>query len=145
MGEETLEEHLESHARSVKSAKISHAILEPSRNIDAAFRKTKFRDENQLDQLSFFYTKARDAGMTEDSSPPLNEIPLMIRRKLEGLNSLGAQNLMMAVESDIGVIDQAFHQTALTGKPASMETKQKKNLGFLRRERQDNDDGDRVR
>lgn len=141
----TVEDWLESHSRGVKSAKISHAIISPGSTLEQALVKSTLRNEKQLNGLMLFMLKLEDRGMGLNAPEPLNSIALMIQRKLIGSGAIYGKNIFMAAETDIGVIDQAFHQSALTGKGTNLEGKPKKAFGFLKKREDREDASDRVR
>ena len=128
----TPEQWFESHSRSVKSAKISHSLLTPGGTIEQALAKSSLRDVEQLNGIIFLLAELELNGCTIDSPPPLNTVPRMALRQLIGFNAVGGKARLEAIESDIGIIDQAAHQTYITGKPTSLEHKTKK--GFLRKD-----------
>ncbi len=145
MPEETLESHLESQARQVKSPKISHAILTPGADIEHALVKSTIKDDKQLNGLLFFLAKLEDCGLGLNAKPPLNSISIIVLRKLIGSGAIHGKNIFEALEADAGLIDQAFHQLDLTGKPASLEAKPKKGFGFLKKEKAEHDNDSQVR
>ena len=135
----TLEGWLDSHARNVGSAKVSHALITPGLNLENALIKSTLRNQKQLNGLMLFLLKLEDRGMGLDAKPPLNAISKMIMRVLIGSGAIGGKNAFMAAEVDIGVIDQAAHQTYLTGKPAAGLTKARK--GFLKKRDEEGKEG----
>jgi hypothetical protein len=138
---ETLEDWLDSHSRSVKSAKISHAHITPGPTIETALVKSNLTGQKQLNGLMFFLLKLENRRLTIRSIDPLNGIPRMIHRVLIGLKAIGGEASFMATEADVGVIDQAYHQTRLTGKPSNNMLKNKKGYGFLKKHEQEGQGG----
>lgn len=130
---ETLEDWLDSHSRSVKSAKISHAHITPGPTIETALVKSHLINTKQLNGLLLFLLKLENRRMTIVSLPPLCGVPRMIHRFFIGSKAIGGEASFMATEADIGVIDQSFHQTLLTGKPSNNMLKNKKGYGFLKK------------
>lgn len=128
---QTPEKWLEEKAHSIKSAKISHALLTPGSTIEQALTKSSLLSYKQLNGLVFWLAKLEQRGLGLDSTPPLNSIAKMIMRILIGSSSVWGKARFEAIEADASLIDQAAHQTFITGKPSTLATK--KGVGFLKK------------
>ena len=124
----TPEEWFESHSRNVKNARISHALITPGATIEQALAKATLASGEELNALLFLLAELELNGCTIYAAPPLNTIPVMVFRRLIGSSSVMGKARHEAAEADIGIIDQAAHQTYLTGKPASLELKSRKGI-----------------
>ena len=129
----SVEDWLEGHARSVKSAKISHAMITPGLTIEQALAKATLTGYKQLNGLIFWLEKLEQREIGLNAPPPLNRIAVAIMRLLIGSSSINGKARFEAIEADSNIIDQAAHQTFITGKPSQAFLKTKKGMGFLRR------------
>jgi len=136
----TPEQWLEEKAHSIKSAKISHALLTPGSTIEQALIKSTLLSNKQLNGLVFWLAKLEQRGLGLDSAPPLNSIAKMIMRILIGSSSIWGKARFEAIEADANLIDQAAHQTFITGKPSTNLLTTKKGFGFLKKH-EDRKDG----
>ena len=130
----TPEDWFELHSRSVKNAKISHALITPGATIEQALIKSTIKDDAELNSLIFLLGYLESRNLTLHSTPPLDTIPRMTLRKLIGSSAIKGKARFEAAEVDIGIIDQSAHQSFITGK-ATPYTDLKTKRGFLRRDK----------
>lgn len=131
--EQTVESWLEDKAHSIKSAKISHALITPGGTFEQVLVKATFQSHKQLHGINFFMAKLEQRGLGLDKPSPLNSIAVYIKRVLIGSSSVFGKARFEAIEADSNVIDQAAHQVFITGKPSAAALKTKKGFGFLKK------------
>jgi hypothetical protein len=138
--DDTPEAWLERKAHSIKSAKISHALLSPGGTFEQALVKATIQDFNQLHGILFFLTKLEQRRLGLDAPPPLNSVANFLMRILIGSSSVFGKARFEAIEADASVIDQMAHQVLLTGKAPSQHLQTKKGFGFLKKHGSDGKD-----
>lgn len=133
--EDEVSNWLEEKAHSVKSARISHALITPGATLEQALVKSTLQSHKQLNGLMFFMAKLEQRGLGLEAEPPLNSIAVYIKRILIGSSSVWGKARYEAIEADASVLDQAAHQTFITGKPAltAANMRAKKGFGFLKK------------
>lgn len=136
----TPEEWFEAHSRNVKSARISHALLTPGVTFEQALAKATIKDDKELNGFVFLIGELRLNDCTLMAETPLCIVPHMVLDRLIGSNSIKGKARLEALEADIAIIDQAAHQTHLTGKAASLDLKSKRGL-FNKRDKEERADG----
>lgn len=135
---QTPEEWFGGHTKALGSPKISHALLRAASNIEDALAKASLRDQAELNSLLFLLAELEVHGLTVASPPPLNTVPRMVMRRLIGSSSIFGKARFEAIESDIQILDQAAHQSFITGRPvrtSDLKTKR----GFFKKNQQNNE------